>query len=254
MKQVSNAYKLSMKSLLREQSFVEITFSQVDTAAATDGNWVSNGAQSYSGFDTLDYGYDYQESYAALELNRWALDGNTVIVPSSGTMYDGFVSSHMSNAEGKFTTPAVLTRAFSNPHTFPGITLTFDTRYQEWPDTVTVDFFLNGAVLESLTLPVEGTEVVIDTKVASCDKIVLTMGNTLPYRGVQKKFGNDDIVSIKESHDVDPLSRRLPQETMQFVLLDYEHNYDPDNPKGIYAYLDKKSPISLRYGYMLPTG
>jgi hypothetical protein len=72
--------------------------------------------------------------------------------------------------------------------------------------------------------------------------------------GVQKKFGNDDIVSIKESHDVDPLSRRLPQEIMQFVLLDYEHNYDPDNPKGIYAYLDKKSPISLRYGYMLPTG
>ena len=263
MKQVSNAYKLSMKSLLREQSFVEITFSQVDTAAATDGNWVSNGAQSYSEFDTLDYGYDYQESYAALELNRWALDGNTVIVPSSGTMYDGFVSSHMSNAEGKFTTPAVLTRAFSNPHTFPGITLTFDTRYQEWPDTVTVDFYLNGAVLESLTLPVEGTELVINTKVASCDKIVLTIGNTLPYRrprlqqvlyGVQKKFGNDDIVSIKESHDVDPLSRRLPQETMQFVLLDYEHNYDPDNPKGIYAYLDKKSPISLRYGYMLPTG
>ena len=45
MKQVSNAYKLSMKSLLREQSFVEITFSQVDTAAATDGNWVSNGAR-----------------------------------------------------------------------------------------------------------------------------------------------------------------------------------------------------------------
>ena len=263
MKQVSNAYKLSMKSLLREQSFVEITFSQVDTAAATDGNWVSNGAQSYSEFDTLDYGYDYQESYAALELNRWALDGNTVIVPSSGTMYNGFISSHMSNAEGKFTTPAVLTRAFSNPHTFPGITLTFDTRYQEWPDTVTVDFYLNGAVLESLTLPVEGTELVINTKVASCDKIVLTMGNTLPYRrprlqqvlyGVQKKFGNDDIVSIKESHDVDPLSRRLPQETMQFVLLDYEHNYDPDNPKGIYAYLDKKSPISLRYGYMLPTG
>ena len=263
MKQVSNAYKLSMKSLLREQSFVEITFSQVDTAAATDGNWVSNGAQSYSEFDTLDYGYDYQESYAALELNRWALDGNTVIVPSSGTMYDGFISSHMSDAEGKFTTPAVLTRAFSNPHTFPGITLTFDTRYQEWPDTVTVDFYLNGTVLESLTLPVEGTELVINTKVASCDKIVLTMGNTLPYRrprlqqvlyGVQKKFGNDDIVSIKESHDVDPLSRRLPQETMQFVLLDYEHNYDPDNPKGIYAYLDKKSPIALRYGYMLPTG
>ena len=65
------------------------------------------------------------------------LDGNTVIVPSSGTMYDGFVSSHMSNAEGKFTTPAVLTRAFSNPHTFPGITLTFDLH-------MFADVFRNG--------------------------------------------------------------------------------------------------------------
>lgn len=263
MKQVSNAYKLGMKSMLRNRSFVEITFSQVDTAAATDGSWVSNGAQSYSEFDTLDYGYDYQESYAALELNRWALDGNTVIVPASGTMYDGFVSSLMSNAEGQFSTHAMLTRAFSNPHTFPGLTLTFDTRYKEWPDTVTVDFYLNGEVLESLTVPVSGTEVVVDTKVAFCDKIVLTLGNVLPYRrprvqqvlyGVQKKFTNDDIVSTKQSHDVDPLSRRLPQETMQFVLLDYEHNYDPDNPKGIYAYLDKKSPVVIRFGYELPDG
>lgn len=263
MKQVSNAYKASMKSMLRNQSFVEIIFSQVDTAAATDGDWVSNGAQSYSEFDTLDYGYEYQESYATLELNRWALDGNAVIVPLTWPKYDGFISSYMSDAEGKFSTHAILTRDFSDTHTFPGITLTFDTRCREWSTTVTVDFYLNGEVLESLTVPVTGTEVVIDTKVASCDKIVLTLGNTLPYRrprlqqvlyGVQKKFGNSDIVSTKQSHDVDPLSRRLPQESMQFVLLDYEHNYDPDNPQGIYAYLDKKSPVSIRFGYALPSG
>ena len=93
----------------------------------------ANGAQSYSEFDTVDYNYDYQASYAALELNRWALDGNTVIVPASGTMYDGFISSIMSNADGGFTTAAVITREFSVPHTFPGLTLTFDTRYKEWP-------------------------------------------------------------------------------------------------------------------------
>ena len=98
MKQVSNAYKSSMKAMLRNRSYVKIAFSNVDTSAATDGSWVSNGAQSYSEFDTVDYNYDYQASYAALELNRWALDGNTVIVPASGTMYDGFISSIMSNA------------------------------------------------------------------------------------------------------------------------------------------------------------
>lgn len=263
MKQVSNAYKSSMKSMLRNRSYVKIAFFNVDTSAATDGNWVSNGAQSYSEFDTVDYNYDYQVSYAALELNRWALDGNTVIVPASGTMYDGFVSSIMSNADGGFTTAAVVTREFSVPHTFPGLTLTFDTRYKEWPVSVTVDFSLSGEVLESTVVPVASETVQISTKVASCDQIVITFGNTLPYRrprledvlyGVQKEFTNKDIISTRQSHDVDPLSRRLPQETMQFVILDYEHNYDPDNPSGIYQYVDKHSPVSIQFGYELPNG
>ncbi len=182
MKQVSNAYKSSMKAMFRNRSYVKIAFSNVDTSAATDGSWVSNGAQSYSEFDTVDYNYDYQASYAALELNRWALDGNTVIVPASGTMYDGFISSIMSNADGGFATAAVITREFSVPHTFPGLTLTFDTRYKEWPVSVTVDFYLNGEVLESTTVPVTSETVQINTRAASCDKIVITFGNTLPYR------------------------------------------------------------------------
>lgn len=149
MKAVSNAYKASMKSMLRNRSYVEISFGNVDATAATDGNWSSNGEQSYSEFDTLDYNYEYEKSYAALELNRWALDGNTVIVPSSGTMYDGFVSSHMSDSEGEFTTEAVITKTFTYPHDFPGLTLTFDALYQEWPETVKVEFWLNGEVSEN---------------------------------------------------------------------------------------------------------
>lgn len=263
MKQVSDAYKSNMKTLLRNRSHVKVAFSNVDTSAATDGQWVSNGAQSYSEFATVDYNYDYQESYAALELNRWALDGNSVIIPDGGTMYDGFISSRMSNAEGVFSTAAVITRQFTVPHTFPGLTLTFDTRYKEWPRNVTVDFYLNNEVLESSTVPVMGTRVLINTRAASCDKVVITFGNTLPYRrsrleevlyGVEKEFVNGDIISTKQLHDVDPLSRRLPQESMSFTILDYEHNYDPDNPSGIYAYVDKNSPVSIRFGYEMDDG
>lgn len=263
MKQVSNAYKESMKALLRNRSFVEIGITEVDTTAGTDESWVSNGAQSYSEVDTLDYEYEYQNTFATLELNRWALDGSTLILPDSEEVNDGFISSFMSNAEGQFTTHAILTRDFTNQHTFPGLTLTFDTRCQEWPEEVAVDFYLNGKVQKSVTTLVSGTEVVIDAKIQSCDKLVITIGNSLPYRrprlqqvlyGVRKKFYNDNVISTKQSHDVDPLCRRLPQETMQFVLLDYEHNYDPDNPSGIYAYLDKNAPVTFRFGYELPSG
>ena len=85
MKSVSNAYKASMKAMLRNRSYVRITFGNVDTTAATDGEWESNGAASISEFETVDYAYQYGDTYAALELNRWALDGKTLIVNLPGS-------------------------------------------------------------------------------------------------------------------------------------------------------------------------
>ena len=144
MKSVSNAYKSSMRGLLRNRSYVRITFGNVDTTAATDGEWVSNGELPFSEFETVDYPYQYGSPYAVLELNRWALDGKALILPASGTVQDGFASSLISDAEGAFSTPAVITRQFSTPHTFPGLTLTFDTRYQEWPLRITARFYLGN--------------------------------------------------------------------------------------------------------------
>lgn len=265
MKQVSDAYKLSMRSMLRNRSYVKVTFSNVDTTAVTDGTWASNGAQSYSEFDTIDYKYDYEDAYATMELNRWALDGSQVILASStdGTVQDGFTSTLMSDASGELATSAILTREFTDPHTLVGLTLTFDSRAKEWPIEITVNFYLNGETVKSKVASADDAKVVIDEHIASCDKIELIFGDMLPYRrprlervmyGVEKTYMNSDIVSTKQSHDVDPLTRRLPKETMQFKILDYEHNYDPDNPTGIYSYVDKNSPVSISFGYELPNG
>lgn len=263
MKSVSNAYKASMKAMLRNRSYVRITFSNVDTTAATDGEWESNGAASISEFETVDYAYQYGDTYAALELNRWALDGKTLIVPTVEDVQDGFISSLMSDGEGNFSTPPVITREFSLKHIFPGLTLTFDTRQQEWPLEVTADFYLNGEVVDTQTVSITSVQTTISTTATEVDKVTITFDRCLPYRrprlenvlyGLNVQFVNKDIVSTQQKHDVDPLSRRLPTETMQFTILDYEHKYDPDNPAGIYAYVDKNSPIEIQFGYELPDG
>lgn len=263
MKSVSNAYKASMKAMLRNRSYVRITFGNVDTTAATDGEWESNGAASISEFETVDYAYQYGDTYAALELNRWALDGKTLIVPTGEDVQDGFISSLMSDGEGNFSTPPVITREFSLKHIFPGLTLTFDTRQQEWPLEVTADFYLNGAVVDTQTVSITSVQTTISTSATEVDKVTITFDRCLPYRrprlenvlyGLNVQFVNKDIVSTQQKHDVDPLSRRLPTETMQFTILDYEHKYDPDNPAGIYAYVDKNSPIEIQFGYELPDG
>lgn len=263
MKSVSNAYKASMKAMLRNRSYVRITFGNVDTTAATDGEWESNGAASISEFETVDYAYQYGDTYAALELNRWALDGKTLIVPTGEDVQDGFISSLMSDGEGNFSTPPVIIREFSLKHIFPGLTLTFDTRQQEWPLEVTADFYLNGEVVDTQTVSITSVQTTISTTATEVDKVTITFDRCLPYRrprlenvlyGLNAQFVNKDIVSTQQKHDVDPLSRRLPTETMQFTILDYEHKYDPDNPAGIYAYVDKNSPIEIQFGYELPDG
>lgn len=263
MKSVSNAYKASMKAMLRNRSYVRITFGNVDTTAATDGKWESNGAASISEFETIDYAYQYGDTYVSLELNRWALDGKSLLVPTGEDVQDGFISSLMSDAEGNFTTPPVITRKFSLKHIFPGLTLTFDTRQQEWPLEVTADFYLNGAIVDTQTVSITSVQTTISTTATEVDKVTITFDRCLPYRrprlenvlyGLNVQFVNKDIVSTQQKHDVDPLSRRLPTETMQFTILDYEHKYDPDNPAGIYAYVDKNSPIEIQFGYELPDG
>lgn len=263
MKSVSNAYKASMKAMLRNRSYVRITFGNVDTTAATDGEWEGNGAASISEFETVDYAYQYGDTYVSLELNRWALDGKSLLVPTGEDVQDGFISSLMSDAEGNFTTPPVITREFSLKHIFPGLTLTFDTRQQEWPLEVTADFYLNGAVVDTQTVSITSVQTTISTTATEVDKVTITFDRCLPYRrprlenvlyGLNVQFVNKDIVSTQQKHDVDPLSRRLPTETMQFTILDYEHKYDPDNPAGIYAYVDKNSPIEIQFGYELPDG
>lgn len=263
MKSVSNAYKASMKAMLRNRSYVRITFGNVDTTAATDGEWESNGAASISEFETVDYAYQYGDTYVSLELNRWALDGKSLLVPTGEDVQDGFISSLMSDAEGNFTTPPVITREFSLKHIFPGLTLTFDTRQQEWPLEVTADFYLNGEVVDTQTVSITSVQTTITTTATEIDKVTITFDRCLPYRrprlenvlyGLNVQFVNKDIVSTQQKHDVDPLSRRLPTETMQFTILDYEHKYDPDNPAGIYAYVNKNSPIEIQFGYELPDG
>lgn len=263
MKSVSDTYKTSMKALLRDCSYVKIAFSNVDADAAKDGEWESNGELAYSEFPTLDYTYDYGKTISTLELNRWALDGKSVVIPDSGSITDGFVSDKLSDESGEFAEKAVLTRPFSDLHSFVGITLTFDTRTEEYPKEVSVVFLKAGEVVSEITVSPTSTKVVVTNSVAEVDEINVVFDLLLPYRrprleavlyGIEKEFTNDDIVSCQQSHDVDPLSRRLPNEQFSFTILDYDHEYDHDNPTGIYKFVDVNSPISVRHGYTLPDG
>ena len=262
MKVVSNAYRKSMEAPLRNRSFAKVVLENVDIDANQDGTWTNSSQVSWSDTSTLDKSYDYGvTTYATLELNRWVLGGMNQIILPDAPLNLGYVSGAVSNEEGVFETPPTLTRQFTAKHDLLGITLTFDTQLEEWPLSVTLTYFDGNTELGSETAGnISGYKSRISLRGNDLNKVVVTFNTALPYHrarlqrvlyGLEAVYQNEELISVTQKHDVDPLSRRLPQETLQFTVLDYEHTYDPDNPQGIYQYIDTGSPVSVQYGYTL---
>lgn len=67
-------------------------------------------------------------------------------------------------------------------------------------------------------------------------------------------FTNADIISIQKVNDVDPLSRRLPKETLSFSIIDFEGNYNPSNPSGKWNALDENASLTIQFGFDLGSG
>ena len=260
MKTVSTAYKDAMKKLFRNASSVRIVLNLIDTEAVSDGTWSDNGHASYAYLEMLNRESATVPAIATLELNRWELDGSQKIYTNS-SVENGFVSSSLSDEDGEFSTSPAITKTFSVIHSLSGVSLYFDKSVGEWPASVTIQFYLNNALVDTLTITdIKDSFYTVWHKVDEYDKVVITSGDTLPYRrfrlstflfGVTEIFENDVVISTQQSHDVDPLSRRLPAETLTFTIIDFDHKYDPDNPEGFYALVEENCPVSISFGYEL---
>lgn len=258
MKTASRQYKSQMKKLLRNHSFVAIAFGNIDVSAGSDGVWVGEQLP-WSKTSTLDYSHIYEDNIATLELNRWKLGGSQNILRSNN-VNDGFVGDAMSDENGDIDYS--MERLFEYTHALSGLTITFDSENEEFPLEAEVVFTdLEGSTTEAV-LPTSPTTEVLYTSETISD-VVIHFTKMLPYRrprvqtaiwGVGYTYTNADLVSCSQNIDVDPLSRRLPQEKFSFTILDYEHKFDPDNPSGVYSTINRGAPIKVSYGYELDNG
>lgn len=267
MKNVSPEYAASMAQPLRERSYIQITFENIDPEAAGDGVWEANNQVPYSEVETLDYDYNYGRAYSTLEKNRWILDSSQDILPDDfeSARPDGYTSNALSSSEGIFDTDQpILRRKFSKPRTLPGLTFIFDTRTKTYPFSIKIEYYLEGEKIKTTeSSNINNSVWVVEDPVENTDEIVVfALSGPVRTRfriegvifGFTKIFDNLVVSNCKQSHDVDPLTRRLPKETFSFSILDYENEYNPDNPAGNWTFVNEKSPISVRYGYEVRPG
>lgn len=72
---------------------------------------------------------------------------------------------------------------------------------------------------------------------------------TLTSDGVDYVFADNAVLSATRTQDVDPLSRRLPTESFEFTVADFDQVYNPSNPTGRWAATDENAPVMVEYGY-----
>lgn len=257
MKSVTQKYKASMRKALRDRAYCVITLGNIDITAITDGAWSAPSEAAYSSFSTIDFDHAYGDAVADLGLNRWVLNGHYDCLDSQN---DGFVSGTPSDEDGVYGITPLLVKTFTMAHTLSGVTIT-------WSD---VNFLVkvvylddSDNVIAQTTVPVTSEKTEISLTGDGVYKVEISTMGLLPLRypriyevmwGIAQVFTNDRIISVSESNDVDPLSRRLPEERVEFTVTDFEHTYDPDNPIGEFAYINKGAKIQVQFGYELDTG
>lgn len=268
MKAVSAAYQAAMQLPMRNPSKCRVMLENLSTTPVDEDDikliWGSvTTTPHFPGRYTESAG----TKYATFELNRWVLDGSFDLLPDETVYPEGIANLELSDEQGQVLSDGTPIQAKLSiepipPATFTGFTVAFnpDNGLDEPLGADVAITAASGDVTETVS-----GEAFAETGVYQYDgateeasEITVTFDKVLPYHylylsnfylGTIITFEDDKLVTVKLNADVDPVSRRLPQNTLSVTFLDYEGIYDPDNPNGLYDWLFEGSPMWVQFGY-----
>lgn len=211
---------------------------------------------SEQAFNTLAQLQQYNLSFPnygnPCELYSVLLDGETELLPQN---YDGLniglVSENISETDGTFTEPIVLTLESQGQYTSQGLTLTFDTYNEIYATDINIKWYR----------VVEGVETLLDEKpftptsayffcqnnVQNYNKLVITFNSiNMPYNRLRLRaidygygtfFYGDELRNVKLIQEIDPISSQISINTADFTLDskgDIEYNFQQKQPFSVY--------------------
>lgn len=261
---VSEEYKTQIEYARRNPSHIKILFGLTDPDAPGASTITDNGSLLYSNTGNIDLGYSVASPYVTLEPLRWKLNGlGELPVPVNYT-YQGYTSSIISDASGVFSEQPVITIEFSTIVFFPGISFVFDDVNDDYPTEIAVKFYKAGTQILAQTIKPDASNYVWAYKLPAHDKMTMSFVSTSkPYRrvrvfgivyGLLKTFTEKNLVSCEGSRTVDPISAKLPTNNLNFTVFDTKQDYNPENPKGVWEYLDSGQSVRVQLGYELDSG
>lgn len=258
MQKVSNAYRESMKSSLRERAYIMLSFGLLNQEAQAKAKVEQGDFAYYANSANILSEKSDDTIYATLEENFTKVDGSMFFLPRQNTSNAYLDTGIISN---KLLTQAQfeLTINLNVPATdFKGITINFGENYP-------VDFDLvgsSGQVIEfrDNEMAKFSTEEVLENT-TSVKLVVYNMKNpNSRVRIYSIRFGyglvyyNDSVMASTLESYVSPIGADVPQIDFSVQLKNYDHYFNVDNPKSAINFLETGQEMEIHYGYQLPTG
>lgn len=225
-----------------------------DAAPEAKENFVPTASESE--FDTLaqlqQYNLNFQNYANPCELYQTVLDGTATAFPSIPEQANlGLWSEQISNDDGTFTEPIVLTLTSEGQYSSQGLTLTFDT-YN--------GIFATRIGIKWLRMTDEGIETLAEQEftpdnafyfcrnfVENYNKVVITFyslnmpKNRLKLRVIDYGYGTffygDELRNVKLLQEIDPISTQISINTADFTLdskSDMEYSFQAKQPLSVY--------------------
>ena len=230
-----------------------IEYGAFDVTAKADSNLAVNDKQTFSNLALLKESNLKETKYSTLEKNHFVLDGQS---ENMGTHIIDIAwwSTEMTDSQGDFATPPVLTINFTQVHSSLGLTLTF-SKYA-YCNNLKIQYYnaSNALILENTYTP-DNYDYFCEDTVANYKKIVITFYSTnIPYRylklyrilyGQGILFEGDNLISANLLEQLDLLSNELTINTLNFVVYSNDDRFNILNPQGVYSALQQKQQLNV---------
>ncbi len=255
MQKVSNEYKQSMKSSLRERAYIMVSFGLVNQEAQAKAS-VSDGDDTYySNNDNLFGEHTDDTIYATMEENFTRVDGSMFFLPRSSaatSFYDTGVVSKYLVSDAQYEMIINLNTVATD---FKGLTINFGENYPVDFDVIgetnTVEYRDNDQAVFT-------TEDVFyqTTKLRIVFYSMKYSDNRLRVYSIRFGYGlvyyNDSVMDSKLETYISPIGADVPQVDFSVTFKNYDKYFNVDNPNSAINYLETGQEMDIMYGYQLP--
>lgn len=261
---VTAKWKEETEQTLRNPSYVRIVFGVTAPDAPGLSTQTDNGHLPYSDVDSVDVGTTAPSTYQTLERNRFILDGKNPLPPESNPIYQGYAGLTISGDAGTYTTKPLVKISFGDYVQFPGLTFQFDDSMGDYPNSFRILAKKDSVSVFDKTYSPDTTYWEMADQIPLCNELSFYwLNSNIPHRrarllsltyGLVSRLGSDDIASCSSTKEIDLLSSKIPKQEFEFTLIDTQRRYDPENPSGLWEYLESRQPVNYQYGYELADG